>query len=471
MTFWTLNLVTNSGKIRKEKFNGQDHVVVPATILVEGVLRCATCPQPEFVPAEELEKHYAAWNGRPVTNGHPVVDGQYVSAGSADVWESYTIGTIFNTKFEDGKLTAELWINEELAARNAPDLLDRLDSGENIEVSTGYFADTKTRSGKFNGEEYSAIQSNIKPDHLAILGVGVKGACSWEDGCGLLRAACAGHKPCACDDKVTKIADNEADNENTAKDQLVTNGIKLPDGVLKALGLSDQDMVTALNAALQVEDKTWSWIYAVYRDEGYFVYYSSDDKIYKRDFSISDDGTITLGEDKTQVRPETTYVPIIVNKETGMDKANKISALIGNSATKFSDADKEWLETLTEDQLDKLMPNTEDLAVTAPTVNEDAPVKDQLGLIPNEKIRKSVEYGLRLLENQTNDLIKKITSNKANKFTEDELRAFAEQDLSILEKLAGFAEESDYSGARAIVDNSASEDSVPARPKLFSKSA
>ena len=39
----------------------------------------------------------------------------------------------------------------------------------------------------FNGEKFEGSQTDIKPDHLAILDATKTGACSWEDGCGAAR--------------------------------------------------------------------------------------------------------------------------------------------------------------------------------------------------------------------------------------------------------------------------------------------
>lgn len=163
---------------RHETFEGVDHLVVPVVMLVEGVLNDA------LVPYDEFSRYPAAWNGRPVPVYHPEENGGFISAARPDVIERSTIGHIFNAKCEGAKLKAEAWINIPKAQRlGFSDLLAALESGQVVEVSTGYFSDDDVVPGEFNGASYSVVHRNIRPDHLALL-PGQIGACSVADGCG-----------------------------------------------------------------------------------------------------------------------------------------------------------------------------------------------------------------------------------------------------------------------------------------------
>jgi hypothetical protein len=169
---------TDREGVRHEVFEGQDHLVVPVVMIVEGVLNDALLTQAEFGKFPE------AWNGRPVPVLHPEIDGIPISANAPDVIERNTIGQLFNTFAENGKLKAEAWINTDKAHRlGYGQMLESLEAGEVIEVSTGYFADDDLVQGEFNGRPYSTIHRNLRPDHLALL-PGEIGACSVEDGCG-----------------------------------------------------------------------------------------------------------------------------------------------------------------------------------------------------------------------------------------------------------------------------------------------
>lgn len=169
----------NAGSgVRHETFEGKTHLVVPVVMIVEGVLNQA------LVPAEEFSKYPQSWNGEPVPVLHPERNGSPIPANSPDVIERNTVGRLFNTHADGQKLKSEAWIDVAKArALGHGDLVDQLERGEVIEVSTGYFADAEVRQGEYSGEPYREIHRNLRPDHLALL-PGEQGACSVADGCG-----------------------------------------------------------------------------------------------------------------------------------------------------------------------------------------------------------------------------------------------------------------------------------------------
>jgi hypothetical protein len=187
----TSRFVTLAGasyETRTETFEGREHLVVPVVALVEGVVHAMNAPAPEFVPAEEFEHHFSGWDGRPIFEGHPTVDGQPVSGNVPEVLGTKRIGTVFNTTTADKKLKMEAWIDVELCEERAPDLLRRLQDGDPIEISVGTFVDTDDSKGVYKGKRYTGTWSSITPDHLALLPEGDTGACSRDAGCGV-RAA------------------------------------------------------------------------------------------------------------------------------------------------------------------------------------------------------------------------------------------------------------------------------------------
>lgn len=174
----TANFQAAPDGVRRDVFEGVEHLVVPVVMICEGVLNDA------LVPASEFGKYPEAWNGRPIPVLHPQENGGYISANRPDVIERNTIGTIFNARAVDGKLKADAWVNTEKARRlGYGDLIQQLEAGEIVEVSTGYFSDDEMRAGDYNGVSYTSIHRNIRPDHLALL-PGEIGACSVADGCG-----------------------------------------------------------------------------------------------------------------------------------------------------------------------------------------------------------------------------------------------------------------------------------------------
>lgn len=137
------------------------------------------------VPVEEMSPE--AWNGRPVTVGHPDDgNGGFISAtASPEIHEQWSVGTLFNAHVdEEGALRAEAWIDIERCNERYPGLIGRIKSSEEIDVSTGYFCEHEEQEGELNGRKYNVVHRNIKPDHLALL-PDEQGACSWEDGCGV----------------------------------------------------------------------------------------------------------------------------------------------------------------------------------------------------------------------------------------------------------------------------------------------
>lgn len=189
-------LASKSGKKREGTFNGKAQIIVPVTALVEQVLRPSNAAGPELALATEFGKYPDGWNGRPVVIDHPEVNGRKVAANSPHILETYQVGFIFNTTME-GKdplkpteLRTEAWIDpercEELGGE-AQKMLDRINAGETIEVSTGLFTQLDETPGRYNGENYDGKWSEVVPDHLAFLTGKQIGACSIADGCGAQR--------------------------------------------------------------------------------------------------------------------------------------------------------------------------------------------------------------------------------------------------------------------------------------------
>jgi hypothetical protein len=174
----TIHLYSHkSGKwtIRKAKREGKDTIIVPVIMA-----RADTVMNGALIPADQF--HPQSWNGVPVTVQHP--DSDFGSANDPDTLSEWAVGNIFNASFVDGVLKGEAWIDVQKANKVAKGLVDALSSGEQMDVSTGYFATDVASRGVLNGKEYTVEHHDLKPDHLALL-PGVEGACNWRDGCGV----------------------------------------------------------------------------------------------------------------------------------------------------------------------------------------------------------------------------------------------------------------------------------------------
>ncbi len=480
------------GAIREDKFQGRDYIVVPVVALREGVFQCSTCEGPELYLAQEFAGQVESWNGRPVTFGHPERDGALVSAGSADVHEHDVIGIIFNAELDEDKLKVEAWLDIELindpdnGLTNAEEIIStikRLQDGEQVEVSTGYFANVRPSTGKFNGKAYQGVQTSVLPDHLAILNDGVTGACSWKDGCGAPRLNANEDACCTdCDmfrnglkDSVARIfADELLDNTEHGE-------------------LSDTDRRRALESVLNdTEEFRFAWVIAVFSSTFVFEHNGA---LWRQSFNIGDDGVITLGDEMVKVRPETNFVDVKTNEETIMNKEQVVTDLIANKASKFNDDNRDWLMSLKEEQLELLSPEEEE--PTAAPANEPTPVQalaaessdaesapadassddeetpvtlaEYISDAPAE-VQAVLNEGVALQREQRTDLVTKILANKRCTFDKAELEA---KDLAELRKLAAMSEETDYSarpGLGSLHDQSDS-DVIPDAPDIFDLNA
>jgi bacterioferritin len=215
-------LKTNIGKlIRRDTLDGRPHLVAPVVLITEGVHNNV------YYSADELSKHTAAWNGRPlVAPNHPTVNGRPVTASSKRVLEKMCVGTVLNVNWDavGKKLKGEAWFDEAKTKAKCPKVLEELKkNAPQIDVSTGLFTDDTMKTNVFGRKQYSCEAKNHRPDHLAVL-PGGKGACSWEDGAGLPR--------------INGAMDDDEIDEPVAEEPVV-NAKQTPESVFNALLASE----------------------------------------------------------------------------------------------------------------------------------------------------------------------------------------------------------------------------------------
>lgn len=433
-----------------KSFRGEDHTVIPLVALVQGVLEGVNSEGPEFVSAESIQKTVLGWNGRPVVIDHPQLNGSYVSANNPEVLETELVGQIFGARVEDDKLKMEAWITNaslDNESSRISDTLKRVCDGEVVELSTGFYADIRAYSGKHEGESFSGVLENIVPDHLAILSDSI-GACSIEDGCGTNRV-------------------NQRFNATEPPDR-VNCSCQDPSpyqAVLESLKpfTTFRDIEAGLEGILGQLYQT-SWFYIVAVSEDYVVYWTGDG-MFSRDYSLASNGQITLGDERTRVRPDTNFVPL-QQKDSIMEEL--INELISNELTKFTEDDREFLSEQTEERLNTFIPNQID---DDEDEDEEDNIQDKKGtrtfddLLANAspELKQSLEHGQRLFREHRKNLVECIKANKKNSFTIQELEAM---DLSTLEKLSTMAGIESFIG-KAVPRVHEDSEAIPAPPKVF----
>ena len=175
---------------REVTYYGRRYLVAHVVMLVPGVLNGSKGPL--YYDAAEVANSVSLWNRIAVTVGHPTrQDGTPLSAKSPEVFDRFGLGVINAARIVQGRLEADLWIDVELARRNAPQVLAKLKAGRPLEVSTGLNIDQEPANGIWVNRlgqhvAYTGVARRFRPDHLAIL-PHQEGACSLRDGCGANR--------------------------------------------------------------------------------------------------------------------------------------------------------------------------------------------------------------------------------------------------------------------------------------------
>lgn len=285
--------VDSTAQARREQFEGTEHLVVPVIAAQSQVMNGL------YYPPEEFDKWAITWNGVPVPVRHPRINGQPVSAKNPSIQEVSNIGWFYNVKFSENKLKGELWLNIEKAARLGFEyIINKLEAGEVMEVSTGLFHDSEPLQGSFNGVEYTKVVRNIRPDHVAIL-PDEKGACSVEQGCGAMRVNCS------CEEKP---------KENTLKTAFVEafNLVKAKLGFKTNEAMSFSEIESQLRnwaEATYQPPQGFVWTIEVYEDHFIFmVDGQGTDKMYRANYALKEGQVEVLGAE--EVERKVTYQPV-----------------------------------------------------------------------------------------------------------------------------------------------------------------
>ena len=431
-----------AGAVRFERLEGREYLVAPMVMLTEGVH--AGSLGPIYYPPEQIQKSVHAWNHKPIVVYHP----DSGTACDPIVLENRKVGIILNTIWDDEskKLRAEAWIDIEKAKEVDDRILDFLEEGKVMEVSTGLFHFGSPEEGVWNGEQYVAVVKDIVADHLALLPDKV-GACSVQDGAGLLQLNEEGNAIWSFDKKYNSVLMKVVQKYLNAM-EVTTN---------EDTGeMSLDDLRESLFQQVQSKFGRDAYLVEVFKDFVIFEDFNVG-KMYRVGYS-SDDSSVSLNlEAAEEVIQKTTYVPV-KNEETKMTKEELISFLIANEDSIWEESDAEALSKLSDEKLEKMAEQLkeeegeEEESTTPEATSTPAPQANpekELAVAQNQKvdaqsyiqnappeIREMLESGLAAHQAEKKRLISTIVANENNRFTEEQLQKKPLGELQAIAELA-----------------------------------
>ncbi|WP_142501275.1 hypothetical protein [Klebsiella sp. 2680] len=186
-----VNITTkvNSQSIRRETYNGREHLVLPSYTLPANVVMNGG-----LYPASEIDAHYQGLEGTLAPLGHPQVNGEFVSAFSPEGINAGHIGAWNrNVKKSGNRIYLEKWLDVSKAeeSEGGRELLERvaaIERGDDvppIHTSVAAFLDQlePNEEQRATGAEWVAKIHSM--DHDAIL-LHEVGAATPEQGVGLM---------------------------------------------------------------------------------------------------------------------------------------------------------------------------------------------------------------------------------------------------------------------------------------------
>ncbi|ELQ6021958.1 hypothetical protein R2217_000741 [Cronobacter turicensis] len=276
----------NSQSIRRETYNGREHLVLPSYTLPANVVMNGG-----LYPASEIDAHYQELEGTLAPLGHPTVNGQFVSAFSP---EGINVGHIGawnrNVKKSGNRVYAEKWVDVQVAnqSEGGRELLERvaaIERGDDvppIHTSVAVFLDQLEASEQQKAQGIEWVAKINAMDHDAIL-LHEVGAAQPEQGVGLMV------------------------NADQAK------SIKTNSGAL--VGESYRERERRLEKAARDKFATgpddYAWIADFTDSQAIVIRNGGDAQVYGY---TSDGGQITFDDTGTKVTRQESWVAIVANK-------------------------------------------------------------------------------------------------------------------------------------------------------------
>lgn len=260
-------------------------------------------------PGDQLAAGIASLEGKPAPAGHPKnASGQHISALNGEALASAWIGSYArNARHTAGRTLVDVVVNEAQAKAHpvGAKLIERLDAAiagtnaEPIHVSTGLMLDEVQANGESKGKRYQTIATNLRYDHLAIL-MNESGAGTPDEGVGMFLNS---------EGESEEIETVEVNAEPEDK-----RFIGLTGWIRKLLGNSGELSFEQIASGIQSILPKDAWPREVFPRYVVWADYSSD-KLYKQDYAISSDGSVSFTSDPIEVIREVEYKPVINTKD------------------------------------------------------------------------------------------------------------------------------------------------------------
>lgn len=175
-----VSTLVNASKIRREKRDGRDVIIVPSATLPDNVVMNGI-----RYPAEVIAASYESLEGTLAPLGHPMANGKYVSAKSAEGLARGYIGAHNeNVRREGGRVLLDKVIDVEVANQSAKGkaVLEAIEKQEPMHTSTGLLATLKPLTNAEDGAKFEATSMLFDHDCLFL---DQPGAATPEQGVGI----------------------------------------------------------------------------------------------------------------------------------------------------------------------------------------------------------------------------------------------------------------------------------------------
>lgn len=315
----------NSSDIRREDYNGREHIVVKSYTLPDNVVMNGG-----LYPKEEVDKHYTELEGTLAPLSHPEKDGEFISATTAEAINSFHIGAWNrNVKREGDRITLEKWVDVQYAmnTEGGRRFIEAVESGETIHTSVAAFVRPEKAA---QGRPYEWVARIVRFDHDAIL-LDEVGAATPEQGVGI--------------------------NVNA---QLMVNG---DNGVrLAANGLLDgsyQEKYKLISDAVKLAHNKDDWAYVEdFNDTHVIVTTREDQRLHE--YSISN-GIVSISDRYEPVEKKIDWVSKVLRVFKAIPKPFR--TVVNSEMSKLTkediDVTKEELQAMLDAQAENLRANME----------------------------------------------------------------------------------------------------------------